>query len=64
MPTFIVRFAGGELETFSGRVVDVRSGEKAVFSSAQQLLAFFERMNALGRRMPEETGPRPSRPPG
>lgn len=53
MSTYVVRFASIEPEAFRGKVEHVRSGESALFSSAEELLAFFERMNAIARRVPE-----------
>ncbi|MBI5709725.1 MAG: hypothetical protein HZC42_05370 [Candidatus Eisenbacteria bacterium] len=52
MSTFVVRFAGLGPGAFRGRVEHVRSGEKSGFSSAQELLGFFERMNAADRHLP------------
>jgi hypothetical protein len=47
MSTFIVRFVRPALDTFSGRVRHVATGEEAGFSSPAELLAFMEEMNVV-----------------
>jgi hypothetical protein len=65
MSTYVVRFASVEPSSFRGRVQHVRTGESAAFASPEELLAFFARMNAVARRMPEvaTTEPEPTNDP-
>lgn len=72
MSTFVVRFIGSDPSRFCGRVSHVRTGHEASFSSPEDLLAFFECMNATSLLEPDSgdcVGPadsfedRPSSPP-
>lgn len=47
--TFIVRFVRTDGDAFRGKVRHVPSGEEAIFYSAEELLAFFERVCVLSR---------------
>jgi len=46
MSTFVVQFVGDPTGAFRGRVRHVSSGEETVFVTVDELLAFFEAMNA------------------
>jgi len=61
MSTYVVRFASVEPLSFRGRVQHVRTGESAAFASPEELLAFFERMNAVARRLPEVASNEPEK---
>ena len=46
MSTFIIRVLKAHSGTICGQIEHVRSGERSAFTSADQLLTFFQQMNA------------------
>ena len=54
MSTFVVRFVEDPRRELRGRVVHVRTGEEAHFTSVDELLEFFEGMTAVREPEPED----------
>lgn len=54
MSTFVVRFLGDPTRGYRGTVKHIGTGEETGFSNLEELLGFFDQMNALLPRQWDE----------
>ena len=59
MSTFVVHFIGDASQSFRGKVRHVATGQEIPFSGPEQLLAFFNDLNALSFPIGEGAGTEP-----